>query len=155
MSRPILRPYHDADYLSTVGYVVSEKYLKKYLNQGFIYWLLKKLHIYETRFYVLELDQSEILGAIAVRKIFDIKKMQHTNWIYGVEIRKDKHKKGYGSVLMSSTFKVLYLQGGKSVYLKVDMHNVGALSLYRKFNFRIINQIKNTYILMANIENQL
>ncbi len=61
-------------------------------------------------------------------------------------IRKGERKKGYGSFLLKYTLKkVIALNKIKTIVLNVNSKNKAAISLYQKFNFQIVQRIKNYY----------
>lgn len=53
----------------------------------------------------------------------------------------DKYKRhGYGSMMMEKV-----LSFGKSVSLEVNVNNIGAINLYKKYGFRIVSVRKGYY----------
>ena len=61
-------------------------------------------------------------------------------------IKKGERKRGYGSFLLRYTLKkVIALDKIKTIVLNVNSKNKAAISLYQKFNFRIVQRIENYY----------
>ena len=61
-------------------------------------------------------------------------------------IRKGDRKRGYGCFLLKYTLKkVKALDKIKTIVLNVNSKNKAAISLYQKFNFRIVQRIENYY----------
>ena len=59
-----------------------------------------------------------------------------------------KHQgKGYGSFLLKETLKLLKSKSNKikQIILNVSIHNLTAISLYKKYNFHIVKKIDNYY----------
>ena len=61
-------------------------------------------------------------------------------------IRKGERKSGYGSFLLKHTLKKVKTIGKiKTIVLNVNSKNKAAISLYQKFDFRIVKRIENYY----------
>jgi ribosomal-protein-alanine N-acetyltransferase len=61
-------------------------------------------------------------------------------------IKKKNRKSGCGSYLLNYTLKkIKELHNIKSIVLNVNSKNEDAISLYQKFNFRIVQKIENYY----------
>jgi len=61
-------------------------------------------------------------------------------------IKKNNQNKGYGSYLLNYALnKVRELHNIKSIVLNVKSKNKPAISLYRKFHFRIVQKVENYY----------
>ena len=61
-------------------------------------------------------------------------------------IKKNNQNKGYGSYLLNYALnKVRELHNIKSIVLNVNSKNESAISLYRKFHFRIVQKVENYY----------
>lgn len=61
-------------------------------------------------------------------------------------IRKGERKRGYGSFLLKYTLKkVKTIDKIKTIVLNVNSKNKTAISLYQKFDFRIVKRIENYY----------
>jgi ribosomal-protein-alanine N-acetyltransferase len=61
-------------------------------------------------------------------------------------IRKGERKRGYGSFLLRYTLKkVKTIDKIKTIVLNVNSKNKTAISLYQKFDFRIVKRIENYY----------
>ena len=61
-------------------------------------------------------------------------------------IRKGERKRGYGSFLLRYTLKkVKTTDKIKTIVLNVNSKNKTAISLYQKFDFRIVKRIENYY----------
>jgi len=61
-------------------------------------------------------------------------------------IRKGERKRGYGSFLLRYTLKkVKPIDKIKTIVLNVNSKNKTAISLYQKFDFRIVKRIENYY----------
>ena len=61
-------------------------------------------------------------------------------------IRKGERKRGYGSFLLRYTLKKVKTSNEiKTIVLNVNSKNKAAISLYQKFDFRIVQRIENYY----------
>ena len=61
-------------------------------------------------------------------------------------IGKGERKRGYGSFLLKYTLnKVKALGKIETIVLNVNSNNKAAISMYQKFNFRIVQRIENYY----------
>lgn len=70
-------------------------------------------------------------------------------WL-GICISEVNKGKGLGKLIMANLLEFAKKNSLPSVQLTVDKSNVVAISLYEKFGFKIISEIKNEVLLMIN-----
>jgi len=105
--------------------------------------LIKKLIRTNTFFLKIETKKirKEILGFIIVVKD-QIDRVNIINFL----INPKYHHKGYGTYLLQRTIqKIKELNKIKKIVLNVQLHNLAAINLYRKFGFEILEKIENYY----------
>ena len=121
-------------------YNLERRYLKK---DSFTKELMLNLIIKNTYFFKLidnELSNN-IIGFIIIIQDRE-KRVNLINFL----IRKGERKRGYGSYLLRYALKkVKALDNIETIILNVNSKNKAAISLYQKFNFRIVQRIENYY----------
>ena len=121
-------------------YNLERRYFKK---DSFSKELILNLIIKNLCFFKLIDDESSnsIIGFVII--IQDRK--ERVNLINFL-IKKGERKRGYGSFLLRHTLKkVKTLDKIKTIVLNVNSKNKAAISLYQKFDFRIVQRIENYY----------
>lgn len=116
---------------------------KSFKKDAFSKDLILNLIVKNTFFFKLidEEKSSEIVGFIIIVQDRD----DRVNLI-NLLIKKNNQNKGYGTFLLNYAInKVRELHNIKSIVLNVNSKNKPAISLYRKFNFRIIEKVENYY----------
>ena len=97
--------------------------------------------------YVLSLFESNPFGKFLVCVIDDliVGYLYYSDIFDRIEINQitvfDKYKRhGYGSMMMD-----MVLSFGKSISLEVNVNNIGAINLYKKYGFIIVSVRKGYY----------
>ncbi len=116
---------------------------KSFKKDSFSKDLILNLILKNEYFFKLINDElsNDIIGFIIVIQDRD----DSVNMI-NLLIRNGERKRGYGSFLLKYTLKkVIALDKIKTIVLNVNSKNKAAISLYQKFNFRIVQRIENYY----------
>lgn len=66
-------------------------------------------------------------------------------WILVIATLPEMRGKGIGSQLIRSALDAIHASGGKTVSLSVAEKNRGAISLYHKFDFSVVEPIQNYF----------
>ncbi|MEG2457757.1 MAG: tRNA (adenosine(37)-N6)-threonylcarbamoyltransferase complex dimerization subunit type 1 TsaB [Bacilli bacterium] len=82
-------------------------------------------------------EKEIVIGYVIFRINFDVID------ITDVFVNEDKRRKHIASILLNEIF--CDYKGKNSYYLEVREDNIGAINLYKSFNFNIINKRKNYY----------
>jgi len=90
--------------------------------------------------YVLKTHKGEIIGYIIFWIIMD------EGHILSIAVHPSYRNMGYGSLLLKFSLDLLQKKAGKVMTLEVRRSNIPAISLYRKFGFRVVGIRKNYYI---------
>lgn len=90
--------------------------------------------------YVLRSHEHKVIGYI----IFWI--IMEEGHILNIAIHPEWRNKGYGSLLLKFSLDILRRHSGKVMTLEVRKSNIPAISLYKKFGFKIVGIRKNYYI---------
>jgi len=112
-------------------------------------------------FLVAEVNDS-IVGYIMCRvetgipsfKVLGITRKGH---VISIAVLPGHHRKGIGYALVNEATQAMRFYKAKECYLEVRESNVGAISLYEKFGFKISRTIRNYYadgedaFVMANV----
>ena len=116
---------------------------RSFKKDSFSKELIHNLIIKNTYFFKLideELSNS-IIGFIII-----IQDQEERVNLINFLIRKGERKRGYGSFLLRYTLKkVKTIDKIKTIVLNVNSKNKTAISLYQKFDFRIVKRIENYY----------
>ena len=142
-----LRLYNINDFDSVKCNFASSKYIDKYLNKPIIFKILKHIKLYESFFYVLEIDYSEIVAIGVLRRKFHLFKMKNTFWLYGIEVSLLQRRKEYGTILVLKLLEILKCDNIKKAYLKVDKKNTIAFEMYTKLGF-VVYSVKSKNLIM-------
>jgi len=116
---------------------------KSFKKDSFSKDLILNLILKNKYFFKLINDElsSDIIGFIIV-----IQDREDSVNLINLLIRNGERKRGYGSFLLKYTLKkVIALDKIKTIVLNVNSKNKAAISLYQKFNFRIVQRIENYY----------
>ena len=116
---------------------------KSFKKDSFSKDLILNLILKNEYFFKLINDElsSDIIGFIIV-----IQDREDSVNLINLLIRNGERKRGYGSFLLKYTLKkVIALDKIKTIVLNVNSKNKAAISLYQKFNFRIVQRIENYY----------
>ena len=116
---------------------------KSFKKDSFSRELILNLIIKNTYFFKLIDDELSniIIGFIIIIQDRD-ERVNLINFL----IRKGERKRGYGSFLLRYTLKKVKTSNEiKTIVLNVNSKNKAAISLYQKFNFRIVQRIENYY----------
>jgi GNAT superfamily N-acetyltransferase len=73
-------------------------------------------------------------------------------WL-GICVSEKQIGKGFGKMIMSDLTKKADSSGISELILKVDKQNVKAVSLYKKFNFKISDEKDEVYLIMSRFRN--
>ncbi len=73
-------------------------------------------------------------------------------WL-GICVSEKQIGKGFGKMIMSDLTKKADSSGISELILKVDKQNVNAVSLYKKFNFKISDEKDEVYLIMSRFRN--
>jgi len=116
-------------------------FLKQHIPNTFRYYNKRNINVIKNNILTILLiyDNKEI-GYAHID--YDIK-----YWL-GICILNEYQNKGFGTLLMNYIFnnnKII----NKKIFLTVDKENKGGLYLYKKFNFKIVEEY-DTYYLMNN-----
>ena len=116
---------------------------KSFKKDSFSRELILNLIMKNTYFFKLIDDElsNNIIGFIIIIQDRD-ERVNLINFL----IRKGERKRGYGSFLLRCTLKKVKTSNEiKTIVLNVNSKNKAAISLYQKFNFRIVQRIENYY----------
>ena len=116
---------------------------RSFKKDSFTKELILKLIIKNTCFFKLIDEESSrsIIGFIII-----IQDREERVNLINFLIKKGERKRGYGSFLLRYTLKkVKTIDKIKTIVLNVNSKNKAAISLYQKFNFRIVQRIENYY----------
>jgi ribosomal-protein-alanine N-acetyltransferase len=116
---------------------------KSFKKDAFSKELILNLIVKNTFFFKLINDgnQNEIIGFIIIVQ----DRNDRVNLI-NLLINKKNQNNGCGTYLLNYVLKkIKELQNIKSIVLNVNSKNEAAISLYQKFNFRIVQKIENYY----------
>lgn len=116
-----------------------EKYLITEFDDFWSYSILKKEFLNENTTYIIAKQDENILGFAGILTIID-----EAN-IMNIVIKKDKRNLKIGSLLLEHLIKISKQKNLKSITLEVNEHNVPAIKLYEKFNFKKIAIRKKYY----------
>ena len=116
---------------------------KSFKKDSFSRELILNLIMKNTYFFKLIDDElsNNIIGFIIIIQDRD-ERVNLINFL----IRKGERKRGYGSFLLRYTLKkVKTIDKIKTIVLNVNSKNKAAISLYQKFDFRIVKRLENYY----------
>jgi ribosomal-protein-alanine N-acetyltransferase len=116
---------------------------RSFKKDSFSKELILNLIIKNTCFFKLIDDElsNNIIGFIII-----IQDREERVNLINFLIRKGERKRGYGSFLLRYTLKKVKVSDRiKTIVLNVNSKNKAAISLYQKFNFRIVQRIENYY----------
>ncbi len=116
---------------------------RSFKKDSFSKELIHNLIIKNTYFFKLIDDElsNSIIGFIII-----IQDQEERVNLINFLIRKGERKRGYGSFLLRYTLKKVKASDRiKTIVLNVKSKNKAAISLYQKFNFRIVQRIENYY----------
>ncbi|MFX0049589.1 MAG: GNAT family N-acetyltransferase [Candidatus Hermodarchaeota archaeon] len=116
---------------------------KSFKKDAFSKDLIENLIIRNTFFFKLinEEISNEIIGFIII-----VQDREDRVNLVNLLIKKNNQNKGYGTHLLNYTIKkVRELHNIKSIVLNVNSKNKPAITLYQKFNFRIVQKLENYY----------
>ncbi|MHA1390998.1 MAG: GNAT family N-acetyltransferase [Promethearchaeota archaeon] len=116
---------------------------RSFKKDSFSKELIHNLIIMNTYFFKLIDDElsNSIIGFIII-----IQDQEERVNLINFLIRKGERKRGYGSFLLRYTLKKVKASDRiKTIVLNVNSKNKAAISLYQKFNFRIVQRIENYY----------
>ena len=89
--------------------------------------------------YIVAKCKNEIIGFAGLILIVD-----EAN-IMNIVVKKEKRGNGLGAVLLKSLLDISKQFNAKSVTLEVNVNNLSAINLYRKFNFQKVGLRKKYY----------
>lgn len=89
--------------------------------------------------YIVALDNNSVLGFAGIWKAVD---QYH---ITDIVVRKDLRQKGIGSQLLEKLIEIVKFEKITSITLEVNIQNTAAISLYKKYNFRVVGTRKKYY----------
>ena len=116
---------------------------RSFKKDSFTKELILKLIIKNTCFFKLIDEESSrsIIGFIII-----IQDREERVNLINFLIKKGERKRGYGSFLLRYTLKkVKTIDKIKTIVLNVNSKNKAAISLYQKFDFRIVKRLENYY----------
>jgi len=90
-------------------------------------------------FVMIDADSKNIVGYLIGEKVLD------EFMIYNLGIRKQYQGFGHGIYLTKKIIDIFIKKGCKKFVLEVRMHNIAAISMYRKLGFSDIYIRKNYY----------
>lgn len=106
--------------------------------------LLRKLTQQNLIFHKIESDGlfKKLLGFIIV-----IRDMKNRANLINFVINPKYQGKGYGSFLLNNTLKIIQSKSKeiKKIILNVNIDNINAIRLYKKFDFQIVSKIEKYY----------
>lgn len=65
--------------------------------------------------------------------------------IFSLAVLPEYRRRGIASTLLTLAFKASQERGGEEVFLEVRKSNIPAINLYKKFNMKIIDQVRGYY----------
>lgn len=101
--------------------------------------------------YIVARQDKEIIGFAGITQIID-----EVN-IMNIVVKKDKRQLGIGSALLNEIINISKDQKAKLITLEVNEHNLAAIKLYQKYEFKQVGLRKKYYnntdnaILMSKI----
>ena len=103
-------------------------------------WNIKPFAKYGKVFVAMTDDEKEeLISVIEVLSSFD----KELAYIYGVSTVPKFEKKGYATKLLEYTIQYLKKIGIKKFELTVDIDNFAAQKIYKKLNFKIVENLEN------------
>ena len=108
----------------------TEDLIKKLIRENLLFLKLEKNGI-----------KKQLIGFVITIK----DRKDRANIINFLIDPKHQHK-GYGSILLNRTIqKIKEFNNIRSIVLNVQVNNLAAINLYKKFNFQIMQKIENYY----------
>lgn len=98
---------------------------------------------------VAEVD-NKIIGAVWARIMYDYGHIDDKTPSLAISLYKKYREQGIGSSLIKEMLSLLKAHGYKRVSLSVQKANYAA-KLYQKMGFRIIQEIRNEWIMIYNL----
>ena len=122
------------DELEIIKTELEEKY-----DKFWTYGILKSEIANINSRYIVAKCKNEIIGFAGLILIVD-----EAN-IMNIVVKKEKRGHGLGAVLLKSLLDISKQFNAKSVTLEVNVNNLSAINLYRKFNFQKVGLRKKYY----------
>jgi ribosomal protein S18 acetylase RimI-like enzyme len=72
-------------------------------------------------------------------------------WL-GICVGEEFIGQGYGKSMMDFLLKSARKHYIEEVFLKVDLDNVNAIFLYKRFGFKVVQKVENAYIMKCNLK---
>ena len=89
-------------------------------------------------FYIARLNE-QIVGYVVFRIVCD------EGHLFNLAVAAAYRRRGLAKYLLAATLEIIAANGGRDVFLEVNVANVAAQNLYRQFGFRICRLRKNYY----------
>ncbi|UUV19230.1 GNAT family N-acetyltransferase [Fusobacteria bacterium ZRK30] len=102
-------------------------------------WILKPIIRYG-KVFVLVIE-DEVIGIAEYIRDFDGDEI----FLYGLSIKKEYRKCGYGKKLLEESVKVFRENKIKKIGLTVSLENKPAIELYKKLGFKMKEMLKDEY----------
>ena len=109
------------------------------LNSGMNEWILKPMIRYG-KVFVLVIE-DEVIGIAEYMRNFDGNEI----FLYGLSIKKEYRKLGYGKQLLEESIKIFRKNKIKKIGLTVSLENKKAIKLYKKMGFKMEEMLKDEY----------
>jgi len=117
---------------------------KVFKENAFSKQLMKKLIQSNFIFYKIETEGffKKLIGFVII-----VKDRKDRANLINFLINPKHQRKGYGSLLLGKTLELIKSNSNKiiQIVLNVSIHNLNAISLYKKFNFHIVKKIEDYY----------
>ena len=113
---------------------LSEKF-----DEFWTYRILKSELEDTNSIYIVAKNDNKIVGFAGIKLIFD-----EAN-IMNIVVKKEMRGKKIGSILLENLIIISKTKNAKTITLEVNVNNIPAISLYKKYNFTEIGRRKKYY----------
>jgi len=114
---------------------------------------LKKANSEEISLMLFAKDRAEVVGMIGIYWS-NLDKIKHGVNIYGLYVVEKYRNKGIGKILMQSIVDIVKSRSQFiKLYLYVETNQKKAISLYKKFGFRIVGELEKSMFINGKYVN--
>ena len=122
--------------------------LKKFIelndSKNFRYFNSRNVNVIKNHIVtLLVIDDNDIIG-------YGHLDFEKYIWL-GICVLKKFRGKGYGKLIIKKLIEVASKKNIENIFLTVDKENIPAINLYKKFDFKIINEYDKYYKMCKNM----
>lgn len=122
--------------------------LKKFIelndSKNFRYFNSRNVNVIKNHIVtLLVIDDNDIIG-------YGHLDFEKYIWL-GICVLKKFRGKGYGKLIIKKLIEVANKKNIENIFLTVDKENIPAINLYKKFDFKIINEYDKYYKMCKNM----